>query len=64
MRMNEPTSNKSRPLIALVLLVAGLALVLRYALDPLARAEREATHWRAEQLNDQLASLDMIVGPG
>ncbi|NTU79092.1 MAG: hypothetical protein HGA45_06775 [Chloroflexales bacterium] len=59
-----------RPLAALALIVAGLALALllvlalRDALDPLARAEREAAYWRAEQLNDQLAPLDVIVAPG
>ena len=69
--MNEPTTSKSRRppclIIALALLVAGLALALllvltlRDALDPLARAEREAARWRAEQLDDQLAPLDLVV---
>lgn len=69
--MNEPTTSKSRRppclIIALALLVAGLALALllvltlRDALDPLARAEREAARWRAEQLDAQLAPLDLVV---
>jgi hypothetical protein len=72
--MNEPTYSKPRRpprlLIALALLVAGLALalllvvVLRDALDPLARAEREAARWRAEQLAAQLAPLDLVVAAG
>jgi hypothetical protein len=72
--MNEPIYSKPRRpprlLVALALLVAGLALVLllvlalRDALDPLARAEREAARWRAEQLDAQLAPLDLIVAAG
>jgi len=59
-----------RVLIALGLFVAGLALALllvlslRDTLDPLARAEREAARWRAEQLDAQLAPLDLVVAAG
>ena len=72
--MNEPTHSiprrSHRLLITLALLVVGLALALllvlalREALDPLARAEREAARWRAEQLDAQLAPLDMVVTAG
>jgi hypothetical protein len=59
-----------RLLIALTLLVTGLALVLllvlvlRDVFDPLARAEREAAHWRAQQRDLQLAPLDLLVAAG
>lgn len=39
-------------------------LVLRDALDPLARAECEAVRSRAQQLDAQLAPLDLVVAAG
>jgi hypothetical protein len=72
--MNEPTYSKShrlpRLLIALALIVVGLALTLllvlalRDALDPLARAELEASHWRAGRIDDQLFPLDLAIAAG
>ena len=62
-----PPRRSPQLLIALALLVVGLAmalllvLTLRDAIDPLARAEREAAHWRAERLDDQLFPLDLAI---